>query len=42
MIEHVDYKIENFNGEIPWTILPNGMYAVDPIYIELFLKTIIK
>jgi len=36
----VDYEVVDFNGEVQWTRLENGGYAVDPLYLEEFLHTI--
>lgn len=40
MIENVDYIIIDFRGYIPWTKRDDGIYAVDPLYLELFLETV--
>lgn len=38
MVENVDYVIVDFNGYAAWIPLPDGRFAVDPIYIKQFLK----
>jgi hypothetical protein len=37
-----EYKVIDFNGEILWTKLPNGTYAVDPQYLKVFKRIILN
>ncbi|AIF52049.1 hypothetical protein [Pelosinus sp. UFO1] len=41
-IDKEEYKLIDFNGEIPWLRLPNGTYAVDPLYENKFKSIPIK
>jgi hypothetical protein len=38
MAEEIEYIIVDFNGYVPWTERNDGTYAVDPLYLDQFLK----
>lgn len=40
MGEKCEYTLVDFNGEILWVRLPNGEYAVDPLYEERFKEIV--
>lgn len=36
------YVIVDFKGEVLWSKLKHNTYAVDPIYLDLFLQVLKK